>query len=196
MINREWCTSVHRSPRLISEETSGVNFNIWLAGQLKGAPAYKSILRLHVCCWCAGFCNRRLSKAAHACASSKPILGLKAVAVFHWCRSLLTWGTVCVAIRHVGRFCVPVPESPWAKYTGRVLMAVDVAKCTTHKDLRVGNNRAFFYHFFVCILLKPIIIRWLWAKDIFAISVHTPLILTVDLAWQKFKWSTVCNCWI
>lgn len=67
----------------------GVNFNIWLAGRLKGAPASKSISLLHVWWWCAGFCNWRLSKEAHSCTSSKP--------VFYWCRSLLTWGTVCAA---------------------------------------------------------------------------------------------------
>lgn len=40
-----------------------------------------------------------------------------------------------------------MPESPWAKYTGRVLTAVDVAKCTPHKDLHVGNNSIFLFIF-------------------------------------------------
>lgn len=137
----------HRSSSWDGRSRRGVNFSVWLAGRLKGAPAHKSISRLHACCWCAGFCNRRLSKAAHSCAPSKPILGLKSVAVFHDVDHFWPEGQFALLIRLVVWFSVAVPESPWAKYTGRVLTAVDVAKCTLHKDLRVGNNSIFFFWF-------------------------------------------------
>lgn len=86
-----------------------------------------------------------------------PTACLCLTAVFHWCRSLLTWGTVCIADMTCLLAIVSVPNLSGLSTMG-VCTTADVVACECVR--RRGKG---FFIFFVH-PVKPIIRSWLWLR--------------------------------
>lgn len=87
--------------------------------------------------------------------------------VFHWCWSLLTWGTVCIADMTCLLVIVSLPNSLWAKYNGCVHYCGRCSLWVCEK------KREGIFYFFVH-PVKPIIINnWLRHTGVFAECICT-----------------------
>lgn len=136
----------------------GVNFEIWRAGRLKGAPPYKSISRLPACCWCGRVLQPAIEQGGSFLRSeqtdprSESRGGIPLMSItFDPGDSLRCWYDLSFG------FVFPCQNHPGLSTLGVCARLRTLQSVRRSKNLRVGNNSGslFFFYFFCTFYWNP-----------------------------------------